>query len=167
MKILYGLLWALSSLFFIAYLFYTYGNLQPEVQIQVGSIDWSMNKSLFFYSWIVLFIVFTIPIFVLQIVIDKLPAQMLKMPKKTFWISENSTIKVMKDIFKSTTLALAMICNLIFLIPINIIGAYNHQDGKLSYQNNFIIYAIIIATILAIISYLRFYIPKEDLLRNY
>lgn len=162
------LLWYISVLGFLIVLFGTYRHLSQDVSVVFDTANTMSNlvdRNLYFYGCVGIFLVFTIIFQMLIKLVYATPGNLFPIPNKKYWLSSRDTRTTLNAVFERWFYGILCVINLFLMLSMMIVEKKNHMDGPMRYDYDTFYTFIMILLVLTLISLpVRLMIKKYDLI---
>lgn len=160
------ILWASSLLGALLALFFSYGDMSPEIYLTFWPDIPIVTRNSFFYGGVGALTFLFLVMAAAYRIIPNLPKQILFIPNRNFWFEDKYRRAALKGILHSLILGWGIVGHYFLMLTFLILGYGNHNDGTITSPSLTwlqIGYGVIGLIVLA---HFRLFIPNENLLDN-
>ncbi len=160
------ILWASSLAGALLVLFFSYGDMSPEIYLTFLPDIPIVTRNAFFYGGVGALAFIYLVMALAYRILPGLPKQLLPVPNKKFWFADKYKRSALQGILRSLILGWGIVGQYFLMIAFMILGHGNLNDGtmttpSITWLN--IGYGILSVIVLA---HIRLFIPNENLLDN-
>lgn len=140
-------LWILSFLVFLGFFMLMYVNMPELLRLQEFDQGerWLVTKSNFFYGMLFLMVLLNAGMNILGATLAFVPPQWILLPKKSVWLKDLSSRKILNDRVKGWSRGVALILNLLLLTITVVIFRFNNGIAP---DLTFLVYFLLISLVL-------------------